>query len=172
VFDKGERLVSLAVVDPDVPDIESNAFKYRCHFFAANIRLSPTESSLALSRLSSDTQVLLPWLPPFAQKGTPYHRYSVFLLQQPDGKELDVASLRETMKRDRFNLRSFTGKHSLHPVGVHMFRSTWDEGTAIVMKKAGIEGANVEFKRKRAEPLRKPVLPLPRRKAEPRWKFR
>src|SRR5437667_7678107 len=69
VFDKGERLVSLIVVDPDVPDMESDAFKYRCHFLAANIRLSPTESSLPLSKLSNDTQVPLPWLPPFAQKG-------------------------------------------------------------------------------------------------------
>jgi large subunit ribosomal protein L35 len=172
VFDKGERLVSLAIVDPDVPDVESDAFKYHCHFLAANIRLSPTETSVSLSKLSGDTQVLLPWLPPFVQKGSPYHRYSVFLLQQPDGKELEVASLREMVKRDGFNLRSFTGKHSLHPVGVHMFRGIWDEGTVGVMKRAGVEGANVEFKRKRIEPLKKPVLPLPRKKPEPLWKFR
>ncbi|KAH0547535.1 hypothetical protein FGG08_000260 [Glutinoglossum americanum] len=172
VFDKGERLVSLVVVDPDVPDVESDSFKYRCHFLAANIRLSPAEPSLAFSKLSGDTQVLLPWLPPFAQKGSPYHRNSIFLLQQPDGKEIDIASLREKVKRDGFNLRSFSDKHSLRPVGVHMFRSTWDDGTASVMKRAGIEGADVEFKRKRVEPLKKPVLPLPRKKAEPLWKFR
>ncbi|KAI9779705.1 MAG: hypothetical protein M1839_007203 [Geoglossum umbratile] len=172
VFDKGERLVSLVVVDPDVPDVESDAFKYRCHFLAANIRISPTETSLPLSKLSSDEQVLLPWLPPFAQKGSPYHRYSVFLLRQQDGVELNVASLRETVQRDGFNLRSFVDKYFLRPVGVHMFRSIWDEGTANVMKRAGIEGAEVEFKRKRVEPLKKPVLPLPRKKPEPQWKFR
>jgi large subunit ribosomal protein L35 len=172
VFDKGERLVSLVVVDPDVPDVESDAFKYRCHFLATNIRISPTETSLPLSKLSSDTQVLLPWLPPFAQKGSPYHRYSIFLLQHSGGNELDVAALRETVQRDGFNLRSFTDKHLLRPVGVHMFRSIWDTGTAGVMKKAGIEGAEVEFKRKKIEPLKKPVLPLPRKKPEPQWKFR
>jgi len=34
-----------------------------------------------------------------------------------------------------------------------LFRTKWDEGTAGVMARAGIEGANVELKRVKVEPL-------------------
>ncbi|KAI9837260.1 MAG: hypothetical protein M1819_000334 [Sarea resinae] len=153
VFDKGERLVSVAVVDSDVPNLATDGFDYRCHFLAANIPIAPTSTSLPLSRLSKDTQILLPWLPPFAQKGSPYHRLSVFVLQQRAGETVDVTTVREKLQRDGFNLRSFVDKHSMRPVGVNMFRSQWDEGTAGVMERAGVDGADVEFRRKRVEPL-------------------
>ena len=153
VFDKGERLVSVVVIDSDVPNLETDGFDYRCHFLAANIPISPSSTSLPFSKLSQDTQIVLPWLPPYAQKGSPYHRYSVFVLQQPDGGSLDIASLRGHVKRDGFNLRSFNDKYVFKPIGVHMFRSIWDEGTAGVMQRAGIEGADVEFQRKKPEKL-------------------
>jgi len=153
VFDRGERLVSVIVVDSDVPNLETDGFDYRCHFLAANIPISPTSASLLLLRLSKESHTILPWLPPYAQKGSPYHRLSVFILRQPEGKTLDVLSLREKVLRDKFNLRSFNDKHALQPFGVHMFRSVWDEGTAGVMKRAGIEGAEIEFQRKKVEPL-------------------
>lgn len=153
VFDRGERLVSVVVVDSDIPNLQSDGFDYRCHYLAVNIPISPTSTSLPLSRLSQDSQVILPWLPPHAQKGSPYHRLSVFVLRQPESKTLDVPSLREKTKQENFNLRSFNDKHGLTPFGVHMFRTIWDEGTAGVMKRAGVKGAEIEFHRKRIEPL-------------------
>jgi large subunit ribosomal protein L35 len=45
-YDAGERLVSIAIVNPDVPDVEKDGFEYRCHFLASNIRLSPTETEV------------------------------------------------------------------------------------------------------------------------------
>lgn len=153
VFDKGERMVTVVVVDSDVPAVEKDGFTYRCHFIASNIPISPTSTSVPLGRLSKEIQVSLPWLPPFAQKGSPYHRLSVFVLQQKEGQTIDVAAVREKFKRDGFKLRSFVDKYGLQPVGVNMFRTQWDEGTAGVMKRHGIEGADVEFKRKRIEPL-------------------
>ena len=35
-----------------------------------------------------------------------------------------------------------------------IFRSLWDEGTAGVMSRAGIEGADIEFKRKKVIALK------------------
>jgi large subunit ribosomal protein L35 len=148
VFDKGERLVTVAVVDSDVPDIENDSFASRCHFLAANISLSPTITSLPLSKAAGG-QLALPWLPPFAQKGSPYHRLSVFVLQQQPGQTLDIAGLKETYQRDGFSMRSFVARHGLKPIGFNIFRSIWDEGTAGVMERAGVEGADIEFKRKR-----------------------
>lgn len=147
VFDKGERLVTIAIVDPDVPNEATDGFRTRCHFLAVNIPVSPTSTSFPLSRLGAHTA--LTWLPPFAQKGAPYHRLSIFVLQQSPGMALDV----EATKRDGFNLRAFKDRHALTPVGVNLFRSRWDEGTDGVMERGGMEGADVEFQRKKPEKL-------------------
>ena len=154
VFDKGPRLISVVVVDPDVPNPETDGFDYRCLFMAINISVSPTATSLPLARFrKDDPQLVLPWLPPYAQKGSPYHRMSVFVLQHKDGQALDVDKVKKSVKRDGFQLRTFNDRFKLTPVGVALFRSVWDEGTASVMEKAGIEGANVELMRKKPEKL-------------------
>ena len=153
-FDKGERLVTIAVVDPDVPVIEKDGFKHRCHFLASNIKISPTSPVVDLGNLDREGQVLHPWLPPFAQNGSPYHRLSLFVLEQPNMEALDMnAAKSRAAQRDEFLLRAFTTRFRLTPFGVGLFRSQWDDGTASVMQRAGVEGADVELKRKRIEPL-------------------
>lgn len=146
LFDKGERLLTVVVVDSDVPDIESYGFSARCHFMACNIPFGPADSSLPLSKLDS-SKVVEPWLPPFAQKGSPYHRYSVWVIEQQPGQELAIAAIKEKSSRDSFSLRSFIDKYKLKAVGANVFRGIWDEGTAGVMERHNILGANVEFKK-------------------------
>ncbi|KAB8296193.1 hypothetical protein EYC80_008976 [Monilinia laxa] len=153
VFDKGERLVTVAVVDADVPNVENDNFNTRCHYLATNIPISPIKDSLPLSK-ADKSQLVLPWLPPFAQKGSPYHRYSIFVLEQKPGQTLDVAALKELYQRDRFSLRSFKDRHDVKPIGLGIFRSEWDEGTKEVMQRAGIEGWDIEFKRTRIPALK------------------
>lgn len=154
VFDAGARLVSIAVVDADVPAPERDGFGYRCHFLAANVPVSPTAPGVSLRRLGPSDQVILPWLPPFAQKGSPYHRLAVFVMEQPAGAALDVAAAKaEGVERDGFKLRGWVDRHGVKPVGASLFRCVWDEGTRGVMERAGVPGADVEYKRKRIEPL-------------------
>ncbi|CZT40698.1 related to ribosomal protein YmL35 of the large subunit, mitochondrial [Rhynchosporium secalis] len=153
VFDKGERLVTVAVIDSDVPLVDKDSFMSRCHYLATNIRISPTDTSLPLSH-ATESQLVLPWLPPFAQKGSPYHRYSVFVIQQKSGQTFDIADMKKTVHRDKFNLKSFVDKYQVTPIGMSIFRSIWDEGTAGVMSRAGIEGADIEFKRKKVIALK------------------
>ncbi|KAL7811991.1 phosphatidylethanolamine-binding protein [Trichoderma gracile] len=160
VFDAGSRLVSLVVLDADVPDAENDAFSKRCHFLAANIPLGPNDTSLPLSRIKADDQLAVPWLPPTSQKGAPYHRLGIFLLQQKPGATLDVAALKQLYaQRDGFSLKSFRDKFDLVPVGFNMFRSVWDENTAAVMARHGIPGADVEFRPARVHSLKPPVKP-------------
>jgi large subunit ribosomal protein L35 len=154
VFDKGERLVTVAVIDSDIPIVERDRFLPRLLYLATNISLSPTDTSLPLSKVSLVNQLVLPWLPPCAQKGSPYHRLSLFVLQQQPDQRLDVEALKEKTQRDGFRLKSFVDRHCIQPIGVAIFRSIWDEGTADVMKRAGVEGADIEFKPKRIEPLK------------------
>jgi large subunit ribosomal protein L35 len=152
-FERGERLVSVAVIDSDVPDLQKDAFGYRCHFLASNISISPLQRTINFSNLSKSKQQLLPWLPPHAQKGSPYHRLSVFVLQQKDNIPIDLSVASPRVKSDGFILRSFMDRHLLKPIGVHLFRTKWDTGTAEVMRRAGLEGADMELKRIKVEPL-------------------
>lgn len=164
-FEKGEKLVTIAVVNPDVPSVEKDGFTYRCHYLASNIKISPKQTGVSLGSVKPATQSVFPWLPAFAQMGTPYQRMSIFVLEQTG--EIDVNSIKDQGKwavdrplvRDGFILRSFVDKYELKPIGVDLFRTEWDEGTAGVMKRAGMLGADVEFRRKKIEPLPYQKLP-------------
>jgi len=153
VFDRGERLVTVAVVDSDVPNIELDRFDSRCHFLASNIPISPTSPSIPLAKLSTDSQVLLPWLPPFAQRGSPYHRLSILILQQKDNIPIDLEVAKRKAHRENFSLKSFMTRHMLKPFGATLFRSKYDEGTIGVMARAGVPGSELELKRVKVEPL-------------------
>ena len=160
-YDKGKRLVTIAVINPDVPNVAKDCFDYRCHFLASNIEIGPTDTRVNLRKLDENSQVILPWLPAYAQKGAPYQRMCIFVLQQPasdtsGSQTLDVAGIKEVgryTQRLGLKLRSFVTKYLLHAVGVDLFRTQYDEGTAGVMQRAGIVGSDVEFRRKRIEPL-------------------
>ncbi|KAL1956030.1 hypothetical protein VTO42DRAFT_7845 [Malbranchea cinnamomea] len=152
-FEKGEKLVTIAVVDPDVPNVEKDGFDYRCHFLAINVPISPTSNLISFDKLSPESQVLLPWLPPYSIKGSPYHRLSIFVLEQKDQAPLNYETVAKKVQREDFRLRSLETRHQLKPIGAHLFRNEWDEGTVAVMKELGVEGADIELKRKRVEPL-------------------
>lgn len=164
VFDSKERLVSVVVLDSDVPYPEKDAFRPRLHFMAANVPLSYATKNISLSRLSkADAEnkeaehLAVPWLPPTSQEGAPYHRLSVWILEQKDGQKLDIAKLKQAYSgRDGFNLRAFRGDHKASPFGFNMFRTEWDEGTAKVMERHGIPGAEIVFRRKRVHSLKPP----------------
>ncbi|KAH7402956.1 phosphatidylethanolamine-binding protein [Pyrenochaeta sp. MPI-SDFR-AT-0127] len=161
-FTPGEKLVTIVVVDGDVPVPETDSFTYRCHFIASNIRLSPTQTSIALHRIAQEDQkardaatkkIILPWKAPWAHKGAPYHRLAIFVLEQHEAKALDVTKLGKT-KRNKFNLRSFVDSHKLNAIGATLFRTKWDESMAGVLERAGHgDQIGVELKRRRVEPL-------------------
>ena len=152
-FTRGERLLTIAVVDPDVPNLRSDSFDSRCHFLATNISITPTNRSINLAKLS-DSQILIPWLPPTAQKGSPYHRVTIILLQHKDNVPIDQDHAKEKIRPyGRFSTRGFMNKHMLTPIGASLFRVKWDEHMSSVMTRHKIRGADIELKRKKVEPL-------------------
>lgn len=160
VFNPGERLVSVVVMDSDVPNAETDSFDRRCHYLAANVPLSPNKPSLPLGQVNKESQLAVPWLPAFSQKGAPYHRLSVFVLEQKPGETIDIAKLRDLYAaRDGFSLKSYRDKFGLTPVGFNIFRTVWDESTAGVMERAGVPGADVEFKFKRVYSMKEDKKP-------------
>lgn len=153
VFDKGERHVTIAVVDADVPNLDTDGFDYRCHYLATNVPLSPTTPKLILRRLP-ESHVVYPWMPPHAQKGAPYHRLAIFIFEQRDGQILNVEKIREKYaQRHGFSVRSFMSSYAVKPITAALFRSVWDEHTKDVMERNGLEGAEIEFRRRKAEKL-------------------
>jgi large subunit ribosomal protein L35 len=169
-YTQGEQLVTIALINPDVPDVSTDAYNYRCHYLACNVVISPTWTGIPLTQLNPASQVLHDWLPAFAQKGAPYQRMAFIILAQrpaqslpagnnerPAAKTIDVGEIKQWegkfAQRDGFSLRGFASQFGLKPIGVHLFRTHWDDGTAGVMRRAGIPGWDVEFKRKRIDPL-------------------
>ncbi|KAI5836868.1 phosphatidylethanolamine-binding protein [Morchella snyderi] len=145
-FRQGEKLCTIAVVDPDVPDLEKDGFRYRCHWIVSNIPISPTQTQ-AIGTGAKPSDTLLPYLPPHVQKGSPYHRYALFVFEQPDNKRLGPELLAGKIDRETFNLRSFQKKHELKTVGAYMWRGRWDDGTKDVMERNGLPGWDVMFTR-------------------------
>lgn len=154
IFEPGEKLVTIAVVDPDVPNVEEDTFDFKMHYLAVNVPLSATSTKVDLSKLSTESQVVLPWEPPVAQKGSPYHRLSLFVMEQKDSQPLDFAAVkaRET-ERHEMHLRTLQSRYHLKAVGAHLFRTQWDSSMAEVMKMVGFPEADMELRRKRVEPL-------------------
>ncbi|KAL4740972.1 phosphatidylethanolamine-binding protein [Aspergillus similis] len=154
VFDSENRLVTIAVVDSDVPNVEEDSFDYMMHYLAVNIPISALNTKVDLSQLSTESQVVLPWLPPVAQKGSPYHRLSLFVMEQKDNTPLDFAAVK-AKESDRHNklLRTLQARYHLKPIGAHLFRTIWDDDTRDVMKEIGFPLADMELRRKRSEAL-------------------
>ncbi|KAI6275041.1 hypothetical protein MCOR27_007137 [Pyricularia oryzae] len=166
VFNKGERLVTVAVIDNDVPVVDKDGFARRCHFLAANIPIDPTTKAIPLMMIRDEQKHLaVPWLPPFSQKGAPKHRLSIFIMEQKNNEIIDVAKLREAYIRssnpdpaknpNKFSIKSLKDKFpALEPVGFNIFRTEWDEYTADVMARNNIPGADVEFKHARVHSMK------------------
>lgn len=160
VFDPLKRLVTVVVMDSDVPDPEEDAFTSRLHFVASNIPIDCLTKNISLNSITkkSAEQLAVPWLPPTAQEGAPYHRLSIWILRQTQDQSLDVKNLQEIWqnRRDGFKLTDFIRKHNVKPIGFNIFRSEWDAHTRQVMERHGIPGADVVYRRKRVHSLKTP----------------
>ncbi|CRK44655.1 hypothetical protein BN1723_016359, partial [Verticillium longisporum] len=109
--------------------------------------------------------------------GAPYHRLAIFVLDQPGNKPLDIAALRAQYSKKTvtdessssssavaapatgFSLKSLRDKFALTPTGFTLFRTVWDEHTADVMHRAGVPGADVEFRPNRVYSMKPPKAP-------------
>ncbi|GAA5972018.1 hypothetical protein JCM11641_002459 [Rhodosporidiobolus odoratus] len=126
VFHEEERLYTLLLIDPDVPDQMNQSFTTFAHLLLPNIPLSATSSStLPLS----DLPATLSYVPPHPQNGTPYHRYTALLLEQPSSLNL------EATQREGFSAREFVQKHGLKPAGVTFFRQVWDQDVSKIYQE-------------------------------------
>ncbi|KAJ7171718.1 phosphatidylethanolamine-binding protein [Mycena crocata] len=158
VFHTDVRLYTMLLVDPDVPDEENQTFTTFLHWLKPNIPLSATHTG-RIPLLNTHTR----YIPPHPQRGTPYHRYVLLLLQQPplpghrytrntealltdqqarlsqslrDGALLS-ADLASESDRLGFDVRGFAKQFGLNGAlggGVHMWREVWDKYVGAVYR--------------------------------------
>ncbi len=124
--------------------MENDSFDYRLHWLVSNIQISPTQTQ-AIGTGAKPSDTVVEYLPPHVQKGSPYHRYAMFVFRQA-GK-LNAEELRGQITRDGFKARGLSGKHNLEPIGAFMWRGQWDENTKEVMQKHGLQGWDKMFVR-------------------------
>lgn len=62
------------------------------------------------------------YIPPHPQSGTPYHRYTFILYEQPGKLAKGIIP-----QREHFQSREFAREHGLTARGVHFYRQVWDE---------------------------------------------
>jgi large subunit ribosomal protein L35 len=137
-------LCTIAVVDPDVPDPKKDRFRYRCHWIVSNIPISPMQTT-AVGYSAKPADTLVPYLPPHAQKGAPYHRYAMIVFKQPE--KIDAAALEGNIDRDDFTMRGFQSKNKLCSIGAFMWRVEWDSHTKEIMQKHNLPGWDIMYKR-------------------------
>ncbi|CAE7067681.1 unnamed protein product [Rhizoctonia solani] len=127
-----ERLYTLLIVDPDVPDPSTKSFLTYLHAFQPNIPLSATKTQITLPTALENSETSLPYIPPHPQAGTRYHRYTTLLLPQNSELSIDVSKL----SREKFDVREAYKQYEFAPGGgIHMFRESWDETVGFVYKK-------------------------------------
>jgi hypothetical protein len=101
-------------------------------FHRPNISLSTATTELTLP--TSHT----PYIPPHPQRGTPYHRYAIFLLpQQSPTEPIEVPAFGDA-DRLGFDLRAFADKYGLDGSkggGAHMWREIWDPTVSQIYKE-------------------------------------
>ncbi|KAF8139756.1 phosphatidylethanolamine-binding protein [Boletus edulis] len=127
VYHTDERLYTLIMVDPDIPDEANNTYQAFLHWLQPNISLSATSPSI-IRNINSHTK----YIPPHPQKGTPYHRYTILLL--PQRSHIDVPVV-EMDKRLGFPVREFMASYGLDPStggGAHMWRGEWNPTVSII----------------------------------------
>lgn len=126
-------------MDPDSPDPENESFTTYLHWLQCvlpsfTIYLSCLTSHRPNLLLSASTTELptVPhtrYIPPHPQRGTPYHRYCLFLLPHADPSAKINVPIVPVAERRGFDLRAFCETHGLdgsNGGGAHMWREVWD----------------------------------------------
>lgn len=123
------------MVDPDVPDPENLSYKQFLHWVVPNIPLSALQSG---KNVPFPENHPAPWIPPHPTNGTKYHRYAIFLFQNPDPNEPLEISEYSIEHRKTFNLRKFISQHGFQPEkggGAHMWRELWSTAVSDIHRE-------------------------------------
>ncbi|KAG0361422.1 hypothetical protein BGZ54_009101 [Gamsiella multidivaricata] len=121
-FHSEQKYYTVALIDPDMPDVENETFKQQLHWLMTNVPLSATQMEVS----AGNADVILPYLPPHPPKGTRYHRYTLLLAEQPNGGQDKVQIAQSDISRET-TLRELCSQYGLNVKGLTFFRQVWDK---------------------------------------------
>lgn len=70
----------------DVPDVENDTFTTKLHWMVKDVVASPVESIIK----DGNGETVVPYLPPHPFRGMKYHRYPIFVFEQPSDEWLET----------------------------------------------------------------------------------
>ncbi|KAG0016668.1 hypothetical protein BGZ80_009039, partial [Entomortierella chlamydospora] len=128
-FHSEQKYYTIAMVDPDVPDVENQSFKQQLHWLISNVSLSATQPDL----VKENADVLLPYLPPHPPMGTKYHRYTLLVAEQPNGGQEKIQIEKDQISRET-TLQELCSQYNLSVKGLTFFRQVWDKDVSRIYK--------------------------------------
>lgn len=135
-------LYTILIVNPDTPDVENDSFSTTLHWALKDIPLSNNDSMVDIRKLDENkNSILIDYLPPVPEKNLGNQRFAVWVFRQ-DGK-LNDSVTKDSIKREKFNIREFVANNKLAPVGAHVWRSTYDLNTDNVRKLYGLPAGRI-----------------------------
>jgi len=132
-FVEGTKKYTICMIDPDAPDPENDCFMTLLHWLVTDIPITHLSHAVDLST----GKIQLPYILPHPYRGMQYHRYTLFVFEQP----APTPGLPDIPPppRERFDIRSFTEKRRLEAVGAHMFRSEFDDNVPLLVLRHGLD---------------------------------
>ena len=70
----------------DVPDVENDSFRTKLHWMVKDIKASPVKTIIK----EGNGTTVVPYLPPHPFRGMKYHRYPIFIFEQPSNEWLNA----------------------------------------------------------------------------------
>ncbi|KAF9104707.1 hypothetical protein BGX27_009977, partial [Mortierella sp. AM989] len=128
-FHPENKYYTVALVDPDMPDVENETFKQQLHWLISNVSLSATQTDVN----KDDADVVLPYLPPHPPMGTKYHRYTLLLAEQPNGGQEKIEIGKDQISRET-TLQELCSQYNLSVKGLTFFRQVWDKDVSKIYK--------------------------------------
>ncbi|KAF9584017.1 hypothetical protein BGW38_007849 [Lunasporangiospora selenospora] len=128
-FHPETKYYTIALVDPDMPDVENETYKQQMHWLIANVPISATQNEVT----TEGADIILSYLPPHPPKGTEYHRYTVLVAEQPNGGQDKIQMDQSQVSRD-LTVGDLCAEHQLSVKGLTFFRQVWDKDVSRIYK--------------------------------------
>lgn len=144
-----DQLYTILVVNPDTPDLSKNSFKTVLHYALSNVSLNNVDNTITTEKLLNmeHNWLINDYTPLTPEKNVPTQRACMWVFKQQDKILADI------IDKENFNIRKFTNKFNLTPIGAHVWRQKFDRSVNEVRESYGIPKGKVFHRVRRDVPL-------------------
>lgn len=146
-----DQLYTVLIVNPDTPDLPSNSFSTSLQYGLANVPLNNVNNTIDTKLLLKygDSYTFKEYSPLVPEKNAQNQRACLWVFRQ--SSPLEITEVGEEM----FDIRDFAEKHSLNPVGAHVWRQHFDRSVNEVRTEYGMGKGRVFHRVREVQPVTK-----------------